>query len=199
MTILHKGMRRMTTDVLDDYGQAHYLQNVRLKRVGEVGRRAGLGKSTMAQLAGPVQFMIGAWSNVPYIINGTSGSVTGEEDPLALWTAATMRIPDGLAGEPAAPVIDSIVYSPTSPQPYTAGTVTMTATVTYDGLSGALSYSWSWTIGPATPTPVAPAVNPGVFDFGGFCIPGVYGGTLTVTPADAPAFATNHALAFTVT
>lgn len=100
MTIVYKGMRRMTTDVLADYGQAHYLQNVRLKRVGEMGRRAGLGKSNMAQLAGPVQFMIGGWSNVPFIINGTGGSITGTEDPLAHWTAATLRIPGGVGGGP---------------------------------------------------------------------------------------------------
>ena len=36
MTIVYQGIRRKTTDVLNDYGQAHYLQNVRLKRVGEL-------------------------------------------------------------------------------------------------------------------------------------------------------------------
>ena len=139
MTILHKGIRRLTTDVLDDYGQAHYLQNVRLKRVGEMGRRAGLGKSTMAQLAGPVQFMIGAWSNVPYIINGTGGSVTGEEDPRALWTGATMRIPDGQVGQPAAPTIDSVTFSPVTAISGANQFIDMTINYTYDGLSGPIS------------------------------------------------------------
>ncbi len=93
MTITYKGIRRKTTDVLEDYGQAHYLQNVRLKRVGEIGRRAGLGKSTMAQLAGPVQFMIGGWSNESFIVNGTGGNVSGQEDPRAYWMAGNVPPP----------------------------------------------------------------------------------------------------------
>ena len=181
MTILHKGIRRKTTDVLDDYGQAHYLQNVRLKRVGEVGRRAGLGKSTMAQLAGPVQFMIGAWSNVPYIVNGTGGSVTGEEDPLAYWTAATMRIPDGIAAQPQAPTINSVAALPASPQTYVVGVVAFTPNITYDGLSGALNYAWIQTVGPAAP--FLPFGTASVYstDFDFSCIPGLYSFTLTVT------------------
>jgi hypothetical protein len=91
MTIEYKGIRRKTTDVLSDYSQAHYLQNARLKRIGEMGRRAGLGKSTMAQLAGPVQFMIGGWNYEPFIVNGTGGDVTGNSDPLVFWTIA--RVP----------------------------------------------------------------------------------------------------------
>ena len=98
MTIEHKGIRRKTTDVLEDYGQAHYLQNARLKRIGELGRRAGLGKSTMAQLAGPVQFMIAGWNYEPYIVNGTGGSLFGNADPLAKWTGSTLRIPEGEGG-----------------------------------------------------------------------------------------------------
>lgn len=188
MTILHKGIRRKTTDVLDDYGQAHYLQNVRFKRVGELGRRAGLGKSTMAQLAGPVQFMIGAWSNEPFIVNGTGGDVTGTSDPLPLWTAATMRIPDGVAGEPQAPVILSITPSPASGAAYPVGTVLFTAVVQYDGLSGPLSYSWTnFIVGPGSPTQVSMNTNPMELDFNPGCTPGVYSyagvGGLTVTTA----------------
>lgn len=142
MTVLYKGIRRMTTDVLADYGQAHYLQNVRLKRTGELGRRAGLGKSNMAQQAGPVQFLIGAWSNVPFIVNGTGGDVTGTEDPLALWVGATMRRPGGDAGVPAAPTINFFTENPASPGIYPVGLVTFTPNITYDGLSGPLIYSW---------------------------------------------------------
>ncbi len=187
MTIQYRGMRRMTTDVLDDYGQAHYLQNVRLKRVGEMGRRAGLGKSTMAQLAGPVQFMIGAWSNAPYIVNGTGGAVTGTENPLAYWTGATMRIPDGQVGQPSAPVIVSVTATPATAA-YPAGTVFLTAVVTYDGLSGALSYLWqNYNIGAGTPTLVINNANPGEYDFNAGCIPDTYSrgaaDGLTVTTA----------------
>jgi len=175
MTILHKGIRRKTTDVLADYGQAHYLQNARLKRVGEMGRRAGLGKSTMAQLAGPVQFMIAAWSNEPYIINGTGGSVTGNEDPLALWTAATLRIPDGEVGQPQAPVIVSITPAPPSGTAWIVGQVTFTAVITYDGLSGPLVYLWETNQGgPASPIIITADANPGVYEFNAACIPGDY-------------------------
>jgi hypothetical protein len=147
VTILHKGIRRKTTDVLDDYGQAHYLQNVRLKRVGEMGRRAGLGKSNMAQLAGPVQFMIGAWSNESFIVSGTGGSVTGTEDPLAYWTAATMRIPGGQAGQPAAPVINSVTFNPASAVSGSDQFIDMTINYTYDGLSGPISVTTASNMG----------------------------------------------------
>jgi hypothetical protein len=183
MTIVYQGIRRKTTDVLDDYGQCQYLQNVRLKRVGELARRAGLGKSTMAQQAGPVQFMIGAWSNVPFIVNGTGGDVFGEEDPLAYWTAATMRKVIGEVGQPANPVINSVSASPPSPQGYTAGVVVFTPNITYDGLSGALSYNWVQTVGPAAPNPPFSADPTWSTNFDGFCIPGLYSFTLTITTA----------------
>ena len=107
MTIEYKGIRRKTTAVLSDYGQCHYLQNVRLKRIGELGRRAGLGKSTMAQLAGPVQFMIGCWNYESFIVNGTSGNITGNANPLPQWTGVTLRIPGGDVGA-------CVVYAPVS-------------------------------------------------------------------------------------
>ncbi len=185
MTIQYRGMRRMTTDVLDDYGQAHYLQNVRLKRVGEMGRRAGLGKSTMAQLAGPVQFMIGAWSNLPYIVNGTGGAVDAQENPLAYWTAATMRIPDGQVGQPVAPVINSITPTPPMPGTVGQGATSFLADITYDGLSGPLIYSWSVLDEGGFPfstvTPVDATVNPAVYTFGGGNPADFYTGTLIVT------------------
>jgi hypothetical protein len=202
MTIQYQGIRRKTTDVLDDYGQAHYLQNVRLKRVGELGRRAGLGKSTMAPLAGPVQFMIGAWSNVPYIVSGTGGDVTGQEDPLSYWTAATMRIPDGQVGQPVAPVINSITANPTSPPAsYIIGLVTFTANVTYDGLSGALSYSWSTPMtdgGAGTANATVANANPGIFNFNAAATPGNYAdGNLQVSTA-LNGFVVNLPFAYTV-
>lgn len=181
MTIEYKGIRRKTTDVLNDYGQAHYVQNARFKRVGELDRRAGLGKSTMAQLAGPVQFMIGAWSSGSFIVNGTGGTVTGNDDPLAYWTGATLRKVVGIAGQPQAPVINSIAASPASPRPYQAGTITFTPDITYDGLSGALLYSWFQTVGPAAPNPSTSGADIFVTDFNGFCLPGPYSFQLTVT------------------
>lgn len=188
MTILHKGIRRKTTDVLDDYGQVQHLVNVRFKRVGELGRRAGLGKSTMAQLAGPVQFMIGAWSNEPYIVNGTGGDVTGTGNPLAYWTGATLAKPIGVAGQPQAPTIVSITATPASPQAYPVGTVFLTATIDYDGLSGALTYLWqNYNVGAGAPNLVINNANPGEYDFNAGCTPDTYsrggGDGLTVTTA----------------
>lgn len=201
MTIQHKGIRRKTTDVLDDYGQAHYLQNVRLKRVGELGRRAGLGKSNMAQLAGPVQFMIGAWSNAPFMVTGTGGDVTGTEDPLALWTAATMRIPGGQAGQPVAPVINFITdNAPFPANTYVVGLVIFTPDITYDGRSGALSYQWT---NPMTDGGVAQAFTADAtaqeptFDFDITCTPGLYNGSLQVTTA-LNGFSANLPYTFTV-
>lgn len=199
MTIVYKGMRRMTTDVLDDYGQAHYLQNVRLKRVGEMGRRAGLGKSTMAQLAGPVQFMIGAWSNESFIVNGTGGDVTGTENPLAYWTAATIGIPPGQVGQPTGPIINFITPSPISPPAtYIIGVVTFTADVTYDGLSGPLIYAWSTPTSGFTPAIVITNnANPASFNFDATCFPGSYGYTLTVSTT-LHGFSTNFPTSYTV-
>jgi uncharacterized protein RhaS with RHS repeats len=167
----------MTTDVLDDYGQAHYLQNVRLKRVGELGRRAGLGKSNMAQQAGPVQFLIGGWNYEPYVINGTGGNVTGNADPLPFWIGGQMRIPDGQVGQGVAPVINAITANPLGPAAYPAGMVTFTPNITYDGLSGPLIYSWDNQmsgmfneafINGASTNPTA------VYDFGVFAFPDNY-------------------------
>ncbi len=183
MTIVYQGIRRKTTDVLEDYGQAQHLVNVRLKRVGELGRRAGLGKSTMAQLAGPVQFMIGAWSNEPFIVNGTGGDVTGNSDPLAKWTGATMRIPGGVVGQPVAPNIISVSFNPTSPPAtYPIASVQMTATYTYDNLSGPLIWSWPGLLagGAADALLSVSADNIATYTFGASCIPGAYNGTLQV-------------------
>jgi hypothetical protein len=185
MTILYKGIRRKTTDVLDDYGQAFYMQNVRLKRVGEMGRRAGLGKSTMAQLAGPVQFMIGGWSNEPFIVNGTGGDVTGNANPLAYWTGATMRIPDGEVGQPQAPFVNGVLATPLSPQNYVVGQVLFTPDITYDGLSGPLLYQWFPynTFPNITPPFVGADTDPtATFDFNASCTDGMYTGmSVTVT------------------
>ena len=202
MTIFYKGMRRMTTDVLADYGQAHYLQNVRLKRVGEMGRRAGLGKSTMAQQSGPVQFMIGAWSNAPFIVNGTGGEVFGQEDPLAYWTAATMRIPGGQVAQPVAPVINSLMDLPPSPGTVGQGLTSFIPNITYDGLSGALIYLWTNLNQLGAPFTVIPpidaAASTGEYDFTFGNPADFYSGTLTVSTT-LNGFSDNFPVTYTVT
>lgn len=200
MTIIHKGIRRKTTDVLDDYGQACYAQNWRFKRMGEIGRRPGLGKSNMAQLAGPVQAMICGNLYFPYLVQVTGGNVTATLDPLARWTDPVMDIPDGEVGQPAPPTIDSITPNPTSPPAtYIIGVVTFTATVTYDGLSGPLAYSWSTpTDGVNSAVVVTDNANPAVFNFDATCTPGNYAYLLTVTPTGNPALAVNFPTSYTV-
>ena len=201
MTIQYKGIRRKTTDVLDDYGQAHYAQNVRFRRIGELDRRSGIGKSNMAQLAGPVQFMIGGWSNEPFIVNGTGGDVTGNSDPLAYWTAATMVIPDGLVGQPVAPVINFIDASPTSPPAsYIIGNVVFTPNITYDGLSGTLSYLWTTPMTDGGAGSAVAAVNTAstaTFDYGVLATPGLYSGNLQVS-TQFNGFTTNLPFFYTV-
>lgn len=190
MTILHKGIRRKTTDVLADYSQAHYLQNVRFKRVGELGRRAGLGKSTMAQLAGPVQFMIGCWSNESFIVNGTGGDVSAEEDPLPLWSDNVLVIPIGAVGQgtPQPPVINFMVSVPGEgvygPAPYPVFVVT--PNITYDGLSGPLTYLWELiNVVDATPVIADPTASVCTCDASGSG-DGVFEVQLTVTASFNP-------------
>lgn len=184
MTIIHKGIRRKTTDVLGDYGQAYYAQNWRFKRMGEIGRRPGLGKSNMAQLAGPVQAMICGNLYFPYLVQvNDTGDVEATLNPLPEWAEPVMAIPDGIVGQASAPVINSVALSPASPSGYVVGQVTFTADITYDGLSGPLIYLWSPGSGPGgPPDTIINNANPGIFDFTAACIPGVYSGfSLLVT------------------
>lgn len=189
MTIVHKGIRRKTTDVAEDYGLAFYAQNWRFKRIGEIGRRPGIGKSNMARLTGPVRSMICGNLFFPYLVQvNDAGDVDATLSPEAHWTDPVMRIPDGIVGQAQAPTIVSITPSPASGALYPAGNVSFTAVVVYDGLSGPLTYSWTnFIVGPGIPTPITMNANPMVLDFNAGCIPGVYSyagvGGLTVTTA----------------
>lgn len=197
MTIIHKGIRRLTTDVLADYGQAFYAQNWRYKRTGEIGRRPGLGKSNMAQLAGPVRAMICGNLYFPYLVQITGGDVSATLDPQARWTEPVMFRPDGAAGEPAAPVINSVTALPPSPQAYVAGIVTFTPDITYDGLSGPLIYSWGVAGGPSSPDPSTSAAAVWTTDFNAGCIPGDYFLSLQINTT-VGGFSDNFPFQFTV-
>lgn len=201
MTIIHKGIRRMTTDVLADYSQAHYLQNVSMKRVGEISRRAGIGKSTMAKLDGPVLFMINGWSNVPFIVNGSGATIYGTASPYAYWTALTMRIPGGRVGQPVAPVINSVTATPASGAVYVVGQVALTANITYDNLSGPLLYEWTLnTGGPNQPAVIVDNAIPGILEFDVACIPGDYTDfSLIVTTTNDPLLTDTFNFDYTVT
>jgi hypothetical protein len=196
VTIIHKGIRRLTTDVLADYGQAFYAQNWRYKRMGEIGRRPGLGKSNMAQLAGPVRAMICGNLYFPYLVQITGGDVSATLEPEARWTDPVLDIPDGEVGQPVAPVINFITPNPTSPPAtYVVGVVTFTADVTYDGLSGPLSYAWSTPTGGTSAVVIVNNANPASFNFDATCFPDSYAYTLTVT---AGAFVVPFPTAYTV-
>lgn len=178
MTIVHKGIRRKTTDVLADYGQAFYCQNWRFKKLGELGRRPGIGKSNMAQMAGPVQAMIvGNWFS-PYLVQVTGGTVDATLDPLAEWDDPILMVPDGAVGIPQAPTIVSVDPVPATPSAYQVGQVTWTVTVLYDGLSGPLIYNYAGTdfdVYPNnSPAWVGGAGNTFTYDFNAGSLPGGY-------------------------
>lgn len=196
MTIIHKGIRRLTTDVLADYGQAFYAQNWRYKRTGEIGRRPGLGKSNMAQMAGPVRAMICGNLFQPYLVQITGGDVSATLDPLARWTDPVMDIPDGQVAQPQAPVITSIVAAPAS-LAYPGGPMTATATISYDGLSGTLSYSWQ--AFPSNPGGFPALTGPGGqvfqdFSFDFACPVGQYGGDILLVTTQFNGFSTSGGL-----
>lgn len=185
MTIIHKGVRRRTTDIIDDYGMAYYAQNVRYRRAGEMGRRGGIGKTSMAQQAGPV-LLIGCGSYFePYVVQMVGGDVIATANPTTKWAEPILVTPDGQVGTPAAPTIVSVTPDPLSPPAtYVIGAVTFTAAVTYDGLSGALSYSWTTpTDGVNTAAVITNNANPASFNFDASCTPGNYSYTLTVSTA----------------
>jgi len=86
MTIIYRGIKRDVTDLLNDYGQAHYAQNLTFGILGEIGRRAGMGKSTIAKLDGPVVLLSAGWADEPFIVQiTTTGSVVGTRDPNIYW------------------------------------------------------------------------------------------------------------------
>jgi hypothetical protein len=123
MTIIHKGIRRKTSDVTEDYGLAYYAQNVRFRRVGEMGRRGGIGKTDMAQQAGPV-LLIGCGSYYePYVIQVVGSTAISTPNPVTLWADPELVIPDG-----------ETVKSNCNPALPASGSVA--PTWTYDGLSG---------------------------------------------------------------
>ena len=134
MTIIYSGIRRDLTDLLNDYGKAEYAQNVRFTVLGELQRRPGFGKSTMARLAGPVVLITGGFFKEPYIIQVTNnGTVTTTRAPLLIWGDPPLwppPPPDPPACALWAPVnatgSESAVVQKTFPVDACAGQVVMT-------------------------------------------------------------------------
>lgn len=182
-----RGVDVMLTPVADVPGVSEYQLNTRMKTEGELQRRWGYQSSSIAQQAGRVLNIVSAYvAGGNYLTfdlgnaSGPLGEVGGFVTPVPPIDGPKWRKPIVIAGTPAAPVIVAVTPSPTSPRPYQAGVVTFTPTITYDGLSGALSYSW--TIGgPAAPIPNTSTAAIFVTNFDGFCIPGNYNGNCGIS------------------
>jgi len=151
MTIIYRGIKRDVTDLLSDYGQAHYAQNLTFGILGEIGRRAGMGKSTMAKLDGPVVLLSAGWADEPFIVQiTTTGSVVGTRDPNIYWGGGgggggggprKPLIPD--PPPPACTVADPQSFSGNDSQTVTKNLVanSCAGTVTMTGI-GSLERSW---------------------------------------------------------
>ncbi len=195
-----KGMNQKSTPVYPDSTLATLAQNQRMRVAGELQRRPGLAASTLTKLSDPILSMYAGADYQGYMITQTTGTLTGDRDPTMRWVDVHTVPPTVIKGNPVAPVINFITPSPTSPPAtYVIGVVTFTANVTYDGLSGALSYAWSTPNNAGLqPVVIVNNANPGSFNFNATCIPGSYSYTLTVTPAGRPAFVTTLPTTYTV-
>lgn len=194
-----KGMDQKSTPVYPDATLATVAQNQRFRVKGEMQRRPGLAASNLTKLSDPILSMYGGADYSGYLITQTTGTLTGDRDPAMLWGDVRIIPPTVLKGNPVAPVVNFVIFTPTSPPAtYIIGVVTMAANITYDGLSGALSYSWSTpSSGFANAANITTNANPASFDFDASCTPGAYNYTLTVTTA-LNGFVTNFPDTYTV-
>lgn len=175
------GIRTNVTDVLSDFGMPSTQIGTDMRIAGELQRRPGFQSTSIAQQAGPIRYIISAFPpGRPFLtfdVGGAgAGTIIGEEDAPQPPQQPKRRRPVVVAGQPQAPVINFITYSPASPSGYPVGTLLATANITYDGLSGALSYSWSTfsTYPNSPPIVIDSTSNPGVWDFDAGCLPGFY-------------------------
>ncbi len=111
---------------------------------------------------------------------------------MPLWTAATLRIGEGVVGEgtPTAPSITTLVSVPSAglfgPPPYP--TFVVTPVIVYDGLSGPLIYLWEIINDTgANPVIVDPAADVCTLNTAA-STPGTFQVQLTITASFNPAF-----------
>ena len=182
------GIRTDITPVADIPGTAEWAANVRLRKADEMQRRYGFLSTAIAKQAGAIRFIIAGNTTrgnfLTFDVDGgdvTGFATTGGADVFPPPPdGPKRRRPRGEGGVPQAPVINSVTALPASPQAYTAGMVVFTPSITYDGLSGPLIYTWNITGGPAAPNPSSSANPTWSTDFDGFCIPGDYFFSLTI-------------------
>ncbi len=179
-----KGMNAKSTPVFPDATMATLAQNQRYKIKGEMQRRPGLAASNLIKLSDPIVSMWCGADYNEYLITQSGTTLIGNRTPEVRWAEVGVVPPVVVKGTPAAPVVVGVVYAPTS-YAYPGGVTTATATITYDGLSGALSYSWSnFNTGPGSPTVTISNANPGEYTWNAGCTPSAYSGNqLTVTTA----------------
>lgn len=156
------GIRTDITPVADVPGSAEYIANARLRKADELARRYGYLSTAIAKQTGPIRFIVSANTthgnfltfNVADAVIGYGSRGGGDVFPPPP-VGPKIIPPIGEAGTPVAPVITNITASPPSPSPQPVVPVTFTATVTYDGLSGPLT--WLWTLildaGPSNQVP----------------------------------------------
>lgn len=185
-----KGMNAKSTPVYPDSSMAAFAQNQRFKISRELQRRPGLAASTLPKMTGPIRALWPGADFGNYTITQVGGTLTGERDPEVRWAEVRLVPPTVINGNPSAPVITSIVPAPASPAAYPQANVVWTVNVTYDGLSGALTYTFDanqFNVYPGAPPTFAFANNEvAQYTFGGACLPGAYnmtGAFVTVTTA----------------
>lgn len=153
MSIVHKGIRRHTTDLLDDYGEAYYAQNWRYSLTGEMGRRAGIGKTDMAKIDGPVKLIGVGGIFEPFIIQLTStGSLISTKnarvvigDPIVpppIKPFACARFVDQVANGTSG---DVTIYNFTLPKRSCAGRIIVVSTESDDPRRAGSTFGYTFT------------------------------------------------------
>lgn len=197
-----KGMNVKMTPIGDMPGIADYQLNTSMFTENELWRRRGMAAGTMdPRSAGIIGLATVFTPNGSVVAQQTPGDLWGFGPGVAVarWTDAILIPPIGFT--PVAPVITVINSVPGSPGAYPAALVTFTATITYDGLSGALIYSWGAMNQLGAPfsfvTPNTGNANPCSYSFGAGNPPDFYSAVLTVTTT-LNGFSTNRTATYTI-
>jgi hypothetical protein len=179
-----QGVNTAYTPIADQGDFCEYLQCARLRTTGEMQRRKGYQSSGIPQqgqilniAAGfPVSGQMIAFDQPSGVVVGFSGT----NFPVPPVRPRQPRPPVIVGAIPVAPVITNV--TPTGAA-YVAGAQIFFPTITYDGLSGALIYAWSYTGGgPGGPPSPATGTTPTwSTNFDGFHTPGGYFLQLIVT------------------
>lgn len=176
------GISRGTTPVDQRLGVSEFQANTRMKVVNELQRRWGFQSSAIAQQDGPILGIVSAngvtGNFLTFDLGGPAlGQIDGFSPPPDQPPGPKRRKPIVGEGVPQPPVINFMISVPGEglygPPPYPVFVIT--PNITYDGLSGPLTYLWELiNVVDATPLIVDPtaeictldatASNDGVFE-----------------------------------